>query len=248
MAVHINVTQSARIQSFQPLNPEVEKGLRLQSLLVTRIAHNGFMGTITGSDRRSSEFVGRLIGGMHEPEDNSLDGFLCPITFDLMEDPVTAPSGNSYERSAIEKAIDLHGREPLTQAPLRKDQLNPNRALKTAIAEWKLKNDLSEKRVQEALKEAQGAKAAEKAAAVALVELNKKAAEKSAAIDRFHEEIFGHCDTSSDKKTEKKTERSEMQEMRELMEAMRLENMRMKQRMLQSTNQQQGRHRLQEQL
>lgn len=31
------------------------------------------------------------------------DEFLCPITFELMIDPVIASDGHTYERSAIEK-------------------------------------------------------------------------------------------------------------------------------------------------
>ena len=31
------------------------------------------------------------------------DNIICPITFDIMTDPVMDPEGNTYEREAIEK-------------------------------------------------------------------------------------------------------------------------------------------------
>ena len=66
--------------------------------------------------------------------------YLCPITFQLMSDPVITPSGNSFEREAIEKSIAVSGVCPLTREPLKFDQLVPNRALKQIIDQWKLKN------------------------------------------------------------------------------------------------------------
>ena len=65
------------------------------------------------------------------------DHLLCKITFDLLQDPVTAPSGYSYERTAIEEWIEADGRDPLTRTPLTIDKLYPNRALREAIAYYR---------------------------------------------------------------------------------------------------------------
>lgn len=54
----------------------------------------------------------------------------CPITTQYMEDPVTTPDGNTYERKAIEEWLLNHDTEPLTKKKLTRDQLIPNRALK----------------------------------------------------------------------------------------------------------------------
>jgi hypothetical protein len=62
------------------------------------------------------------------------DGFECPITTDLMEDPVMAADGHSYERAAISQWL-AGGRRisPLTGAKLSHTLLTPNHALKKAI-------------------------------------------------------------------------------------------------------------------
>ena len=45
--------------------------------------------------------------------------FRCPISLDLMRDPVTAPTGITYDRESIEAWLDT-GRAPclVTHAPL----------------------------------------------------------------------------------------------------------------------------------
>lgn len=57
--------------------------------------------------------------------------FHCPLSLELMDDPVTTPDGNTYDRSMIEQHLEVNGCfDPLTRAPLTKSQLHPNRALK----------------------------------------------------------------------------------------------------------------------
>ncbi len=59
--------------------------------------------------------------------------FLCPITSEVMVDPVSDPDGNTYERRAITEWLTRNPTSPITRAPLRTDQLVPNRALREAI-------------------------------------------------------------------------------------------------------------------
>jgi len=63
------------------------------------------------------------------------ESFFCPITQEVMQDPVVDPEGNSYERSAIEDWLSKNNTSPLTRAPLTKSQLAPNRALREIIQE-----------------------------------------------------------------------------------------------------------------
>lgn len=63
--------------------------------------------------------------------------FICPITQELMIDPVIDPDGNSYERQAIEGWLQQNGTSPITRAPLSRADLRPNRALKQAIDEYR---------------------------------------------------------------------------------------------------------------
>jgi len=64
------------------------------------------------------------------------DEFVCPITYEVMQDPVVASDGHTYERSAIEEVLALpeeRRKSPLTREPLQA-ALFPNRALKNRIA------------------------------------------------------------------------------------------------------------------
>uniref|UniRef100_A0AAY5L6F4 WD repeat, SAM and U-box domain-containing protein 1 n=1 Tax=Esox lucius TaxID=8010 RepID=A0AAY5L6F4_ESOLU len=66
------------------------------------------------------------------------DEFLCPITRELMMDPVIAADGYSYERAAIESWIATKNRSsPMTNLPLQTTLLTPNRTLKMAIGRWR---------------------------------------------------------------------------------------------------------------
>ena len=67
------------------------------------------------------------------PGDDYPELFYCPITSELMTDPVIDPEGNSYERAAIEEWLGRSATSPVTRAPLAWHQLAPNRALKDAI-------------------------------------------------------------------------------------------------------------------
>jgi STIP1 family protein 1 len=58
---------------------------------------------------------------------------LCPITLQVMTDPVITPSGETYERQAIEQWLETHGTDPQTRRPLTKEQLIPNRRLKETV-------------------------------------------------------------------------------------------------------------------
>jgi hypothetical protein len=44
---------------------------------------------------------------------DSTSSFLCPITHELMTDPVIDPDGNSYERLAIESWLQQHSTSPI---------------------------------------------------------------------------------------------------------------------------------------
>lgn len=65
------------------------------------------------------------------------DYLLCPITSELMKDPVITTTGISYERAAIVQWLKS-GRStcPVTRGQIRVSDLFPNRALKEAVENW----------------------------------------------------------------------------------------------------------------
>ncbi|KAM3359999.1 U-box domain-containing protein 21-like [Capsicum galapagoense] len=67
--------------------------------------------------------------------------FLCPISLDLMKDPVTLCTGISYDRENIEKWIDARNTTcPVTNQPLRNFDLIPNHAIRKMIQDWCVEN------------------------------------------------------------------------------------------------------------
>jgi len=63
----------------------------------------------------------------------SVDAFLCPITRDIMTDPVICSDGHTYERSAIELWFRNNSRSPKTNQQLTSKVLIPNHAMRSAI-------------------------------------------------------------------------------------------------------------------
>jgi hypothetical protein len=57
--------------------------------------------------------------------------YLCPITMDIMTDPVICDDGYTYERSAIQNIPN--GISPITRQPINISNLITNRALKDSI-------------------------------------------------------------------------------------------------------------------
>ncbi|KAM4744362.1 LOW QUALITY PROTEIN: WD repeat, SAM and U-box domain-containing protein 1 [Anableps anableps] len=85
---------------------------------------------------------GKLLRKVEELKSDSMcsgipDEFLCPITRELMREPVIAADGYSYEREAIESWIHTKNRSsPMTNLPLLTTLLTPNHTLKMAISRW----------------------------------------------------------------------------------------------------------------
>jgi uncharacterized protein YegL len=62
--------------------------------------------------------------------------FICPITLTIMKDPVIMPDGQTYERTAIDKALKSSPFSPLTKKPLSMKDALPNYALKSMIEKY----------------------------------------------------------------------------------------------------------------
>ena len=61
------------------------------------------------------------------------DAFMCPITQELMVDPVVDTEGNTYEREAITQWLASNCTSPVTRSLLVLADLTPNRALQHVI-------------------------------------------------------------------------------------------------------------------
>ena len=62
--------------------------------------------------------------------------FICPISLEVMTDPVTAADGHSYEHSEIKRWLQNSDLSPQTGALLPNKQLTRSHALRNAIEEF----------------------------------------------------------------------------------------------------------------
>lgn len=70
------------------------------------------------------------------PEGTIPHHFICPIFQDVMNDPVKTVDGHTYDRPAIERWLSVAATSPLTGLPLPSTHLEPNPALREAIASF----------------------------------------------------------------------------------------------------------------
>ncbi|XP_010471790.1 PREDICTED: U-box domain-containing protein 43 [Camelina sativa] len=79
--------------------------------------------------------------------DNIYEAFICPLTKQVMHDPVTLENGQTFEREAIEiwfKECRENGQPlscPITSKELSVTDLSPSIALRNTIEEWRARND-----------------------------------------------------------------------------------------------------------
>ena len=81
------------------------------------------------------------LDGQEATYDPLSEGFYCPITFNIMHDPVIEPNGHSYEKAAVENWIRLHGTSPVTRTALKMEELYPNHAISRLLQEESSKPD-----------------------------------------------------------------------------------------------------------
>jgi hypothetical protein len=68
--------------------------------------------------------------------------FICPLTKNIMKEPVMTKYGSNYEKIAIENYLKENNKDPLTGNYLTIKMLKPNLKLKNAIDEFLFENKL----------------------------------------------------------------------------------------------------------
>ena len=76
----------------------------------------------------------------------------CPISFELMHQPVIGPDGVTYEKAAIEHWLASNNVSPITRGPLRVDQLYENKAILNIIEELAEKENGSEHETHQSIR------------------------------------------------------------------------------------------------
>ena len=70
--------------------------------------------------------------------------FLCPITHQIMVNPMISRGGHNFERSAILSWLGQSDKCPLTRSPMKPSDLISNGSLKAIIKGWRIQQDVPE--------------------------------------------------------------------------------------------------------
>lgn len=144
-AVGIANEQSVLKKEFGEFKAEIASGeqgkdltetLRMEEIILLL----GKADLLTTAEEKQTNYLTKRNSLGRQPLE-PLQSFYCPITGDVMVDPVETPSGQIFERTAIEKWL-AEGNKlcPLTKNPLKKSHLRSNKTLCQSIEEWKNRN------------------------------------------------------------------------------------------------------------
>jgi len=109
--------QSQQVATSAPAAPEASPSLACGPLNSS---------SAWGCERASSSEGGVTHGGDAVLNEELRETLICPITCALFVDPVIAPDGHTYERTAIEEWLSRNATSPLTGAVLAGGELRPN--------------------------------------------------------------------------------------------------------------------------
>ncbi|CAN6442615.1 unnamed protein product [Victoria cruziana] len=147
-AIMERLTQKLQLLTIQELKDE---SLALQEMVVTGGDPDNSLERMCRLLRKIKDFVQSRIPETADmvAENNvaSCDGdlpspiipddFRCPISWELMKDPVIVATGQTYDRSCIQKWLDSgHETCPKSQQKLPHPILTPNYALRSLITQW----------------------------------------------------------------------------------------------------------------
>jgi hypothetical protein len=102
--------------------------------------HGGVKASTSSSTRSSSTTITSI--NKKEKVDEATNsraicnGFVCPLTLEVMVDPVLDGEGNTYERKALLEWLKKYRQSPISRQPLHRRFLVPNIALRDTINDF----------------------------------------------------------------------------------------------------------------
>ncbi|OIT21330.1 PREDICTED: U-box domain-containing protein 44-like [Nicotiana attenuata] len=145
-AVGVSTESSALRREFEEFKNEIDNA-RLRKDQAEALQMDQIIALLERADAATSRqekekkyFTKRKSLGSQPLE--PLLSFYCPITREVMTDPVETPSGHTFERSAIDKWLAEGNLCPMTSTPLNNTMLRPNKTLRQSIEEWKDRNTM----------------------------------------------------------------------------------------------------------
>ncbi|WVZ19296.1 hypothetical protein V8G54_006618 [Vigna mungo] len=146
-AIGVPVEHGALKREFEDLKNEMENAKSRMDMsealhMEQIIAVLGKADFITSAQEKESKYFEKR-NSLGERPLRALHSFYCPISHEIMVDPVETSSGKTFERSEIEKWFaEGNNLCPLTRLPLDTRILRPNKTLKMSIQEWKDRNTM----------------------------------------------------------------------------------------------------------
>ncbi|KAL6911408.1 hypothetical protein ACP4OV_000213 [Aristida adscensionis] len=111
---------------------------------------------LQGIYQESHEFGGQMFNSLPDVAEYIeplYDAFFCPLTNEIMTDPVTTETGVTYDRRAIEEYIERLADSPepiycpVTKMPMQSKMMMSNASLKSVIEEWTMRNETMRVRI-----------------------------------------------------------------------------------------------------
>jgi hypothetical protein len=90
---------------------------------------------LDASEHYSTDSAGTTASMMSHHLPKVPRSFICPLTMEIIYDPVLDAEGNTYERSALLQWLKEHRTSPISRQPLNARMIVPNNALRDAIHE-----------------------------------------------------------------------------------------------------------------
>ncbi|RID53797.1 hypothetical protein BRARA_G01167 [Brassica rapa] len=138
--VLVKIAESVGLRSNQDILIEgvVLTNLKEDANLVKDNTRAGFIKGLIYLTKQMHDYLAKI------EQSQSPSDFFCPLSLQLMTDPVTVTSGQTYERAFIEKWFDMGLMVcPKTRHALSQTTLTPNFTVKAFIANWCESNNVN---------------------------------------------------------------------------------------------------------
>ena len=142
LQLELKSTKESRSSSLESVRAAYKSQTAL--LMKRQISNEGHKNTISQLQQKIQELES-IEKERNQFNQNSVppNEFTCPITYEVMNDPVICADGSTYERTVIQQWLVAHNTSPKTNAILANKKLIPNISLRVLINEWKSSNGLS---------------------------------------------------------------------------------------------------------
>ncbi|KAF3432204.1 hypothetical protein FNV43_RR26943 [Rhamnella rubrinervis] len=134
----VTVKLDIDMKSESPRNHSVDQVIRKSELLRTSSSSPELCATNDNDADGQEKTASKDLDETKKPDALVIpDDYLCPISLELMRDPVIVATGQTYERSYIQRWIDCGNKTcPKTQQKLENLTLTPNYVLRSLINQW----------------------------------------------------------------------------------------------------------------